>query len=787
MAVPTSFPYFERFGQCSFLDVDEDELDTTGLQTRVVKAAARENLINRHRWASSTFDTNVDAATLLSNIGRLAPSLIKEFVPKDHVENTFPFRLIHEIDYHGEEEGYIALSYCRKQITLNAPRRVVTPVGDLPFGWQKEVEQFPLPTSAALFVAVVKEKNKGEGLWFDQVCLEQEDESEKTGIIGAIDVIYKNARAVVVALDDIAVTSDEEQFLRYYVEQYSYSQLPSGQEPNVGLTPPLMEQFPPLKMFLERIISSDWFDRAWCAHEMKMGQSHVFLVPSIRHYEDEVQTITRFTGDFFTHLLVLGSELTTFPPPVLAKVHFLLSFFRDLSTLNTHTQNALHRPDTPHDLLSPKPQSFTSLVTSTFRLKAGGNPRLPEYLRRLDANRDKTALALNASGLPLALAPPGPFSRPNIEDECLRSLLLIGIAARDPVALCTTGPPLQLHDGSVSWLSRPTALDTAASSRYSPPPRFPTGPANQISIIQAHDGRAEYTQLDLIFLDLPHRTNPSPAFPSHVVRARIMIDLCVQYQIPSGFGSGSGSGSGLWGFAHAPGHARTPALRNIFIQTLACVLSCGAQWVVEVVAGMGMGMGMMQRQEREQRGPTPYEVEMLMNPHLVLQNYVLLAEGRAALTALVGFLSTLVTRGIPWMAGASERTHGPLIVSAPSSSSSSPSPSPSPSSSSYNYPSASALQPSTTTGKAIIFAPFEHSKTLLIAVPEVVKGTQYAELARGWILTSMNPFTGSAKPTVSWTLQSKGVVFGDGGFNGRVAGSGAADVRNHRVYGPLRR
>jgi hypothetical protein len=747
MALSTSFPYFSRFGQCNFLDIDEDELDTSNLQTRTVKSSAREHLINQHRWSASTFDTNINATTLLANISRLAPALTKEFISKDHLETTFPFRLINDIDFHGEEEGYIALSYCRKQFTLNAPRRVVTPVGDLPFGWQKEIEQFPLPTGPALFEAIIREKNKGEGLWFDQVCLEQDDESERAGITGAIDVVYKNARAVVVALDDIAVTPDEEQFLRYYVEQYSYSQTPSGHQPNAGLTPPLMEQFSPLKTLLERVISSEWFDRAWCAHEMKMGRSHVFLVPCLRHYEDEVQTIVRFTGDFFTHLLVLANELTTFTPQVSMKIHSLLAFFQELDTLSAHGRGTLQRPDTPHDQ-SPTIQSFSSLVAETFRMRAGGNPRLPEYMRRLDANRDKTAIALNASGLPLALAPPGPFSRPNIEDECLRSLLLVGIAARDPVALCTTGTPLQLHDGSVSWLCRPTSLDT--NTARPPPPRF-SSQAGQI--VQASDGRAEYAQLDLIFLDLPHRTQPSPSFPSHVARARTIIDLCVQYQIP---------GTGLWNFSHAPTHPRTPALRNIFIQTLACVLSCGSQYLLEVSQSV---------QEPNEPRLEPYSIEMLLNPQLILQNYMLLSEGRAGFSSLVRFLSKLITSGIPWASGALERTHGPLIISAPSSPSSS-----------YDYTGAPL-----SSGKAIIFAPFEHSKTLLIAVPEVVKGNEYSPLARGWILTSMNPFTGSPKPTVSWTLQSKGAVFGDANFNTRLAASGPMDVRNHRVYGPLRR
>ncbi|KNG44857.1 universal stress protein [Stemphylium lycopersici] len=678
------------------------------------------------------------------NLNRLAPSVVKEFIPKDTVENTFPFRLMNDIDFHGDEEGYIALSYCRKQASGNTPRRVVTPIGDLPFGWQKEVEQFPLPTSSALFQAVVRERNIGEGLWFDQVCIEQESEAERVAIIGAIDNVYKNARAVVVALDDMVVTPEEEQFLRYYVEQYNYCEVPLGQQPNLGLNPPFMQQYDLLKTLLHRIISSDWFERAWCAHEMRMGRNHVFLIPCLRHYEDEVQTIVRFTGAFFTHLLALASEVHSFTPALATKVHSLFEFF-ERQAFDKRSPSALATPDNQQYTDSTVTSSM-SMVAETFRLKAGGNPRLPEYLRRLDANRDKTSIALNASGLPLALAPPNPFSRPNLEDECLRSLLLVGIAARDPVALCTTGTPLQLHDGSTSWLCRPTSVDTSTSRL---PRRFPRE-ANQI--IQATDGRAEYAQLDLIFLDLPHRNQPSPSFPNHVVRARMLIDLCVQYRIP---------GPGLWSFSQAPDHPRTPALRNIFIQTLACILECGPQWVLEVMSSV-----------REPNMPRmePYTIEMLLNPHLILQNYILLAEGQAAMVSLVHLLSTLITSGIPWPSGASERTHGPLIISAPNSSSA------------YDYDG-----PPTRGSRAIIFAPFEHSRTLLIAVPEVIKGAEYSALARGWILTSMNPYTGSPKPTVSWTLQSKGAIFGDINFNSRLAGSGERDVRNHRVYGPSRR
>ncbi|EOA91758.1 hypothetical protein ACJQWK_03437 [Exserohilum turcicum] len=744
MDLQASAPWFSRFGHCEFLDINHQDLDTSSLQARLLKSSTRDTLLNRHKWTTIPCQDDIDAPTLLSDLGRLAPSVVKEFVPKDHLESTFAFRLINDLNFIGDEVSYIALSYCRKQTAVTTPRRVLTPVSDLPFGWMKEVEHFPLPTTSALFQAVVRERNPQEGLWFDQVCVEQDDEAEKSAAMGTIDNVYKNARAVVAVLDDIVVTPDEEQFLRYYVEQYSYSQIPLDQQPNTGLQPPLMQQYSLLDTLVQRILSSEYFDRAWCNHEMRMGRSHVFLIPCLRHYEDEVHTVMRFTSAFFTHLLSLASEVSHFPPALSTRLHSLLDFFQQQDAFDKGSLAALRTPDSQHCPASTATCSM-SMMADTFRLKAGGNPRLPEYMRRLDANRDKTSIALNASGLPLALAPPNPYSRPTLEDECLRSLLLVGIAARDPVALCTIGTPLQLHDGSTSWLCRPTSMDVRASRI---PPHFPRDTSH---IVQATDGRAEYAQLDLIFMDLPHRTQPSSSFPIHVARARMLVDLCVQYQIP---------GSGLWGFSQAPSHPRTPALRNIFIQTLACIFQCGPQWVMDTMSSI---------QEPNAPRMEPYTIEMLLNPHLILQNYILLPEGRTAMTSLVHFVTTLIASGIPWPSGASERTHGPLIISAPTSTA-------------FDY-----AGPPTQSSKAIIFAPFEHSKTLLIAVPKVVKGAEYNTLARGWILTSMNPYTGSPKPTVSWTLQSKGAIFGDANFNASLASSADSEVRNHRVYGPSSR
>ncbi|KAF1931389.1 uncharacterized protein M421DRAFT_57131 [Didymella exigua CBS 183.55] len=729
----TPIPYLPRLGHLAFLEL-EDELDISSLQAKLIHSPTREYLLSRPRtWDVATED-EIDADTLLADLGHLAPSVAKDFISKEYTEASFAFRLIKDADLHGEEEGYIAMSYCWKKMNRDAPRKVVE---DLPFAWTREVEQFPLPTSAALFQAVLKEKSAGEGLWFDQVCINQDDDAERAITIAAIDAIYRNARAVVVALDDIVATPEEEQFLRCYIEQYSYSDLTIDQQPNVCQNPPFMHRYPAFISFFERFSNSEWFERAWCAHEMRLGQQHVFLLRCSSQYEDEVRTVLRFTTSFLLHMLVLASELATFTPTQQARIRTLQDVLVGHSNTQTKKHLAVRRPDTPQTPSIEAPAAFVPTIVNTFQMKASGNPRLPEYLRRLDANRDKACITLSAAKFPISLAPANPYQRPNIEDECLRSLLLVGLAARDPVCLCTTGTPLQLHDGSMSWLSRPTSLDT--HSIRSVPRRFPRS-SNPVR--QSSDGRAEYCQLDLIFLDLPHRSNPNPLFPSHIARAHLFINLCMQFHIP---------GPGMWTFWQSPDHPRSASMRNVFIQTLSCIFDCGPQWLLELSSG-----GLFPHTSLE-----PHKIDMLLNPHLIIQNYALLPEGQAALSALLSAIGSILISGIPWASGATERTHGPLVVSAPAPAF-------------YSDPSFG--------GKAVVFAPFAHSKTLLIAVPDVVKSAEYEGLARAWVLTSMNPFTGSPKRDVSWTLQSKGVVFGDGNFNAGLGRSG--ETRYHRVHGP---
>jgi hypothetical protein len=733
-----------RAGHCEFFEVDELDLDTSSLHAHLVSPRAKQALLYPQEPQYPHGGHDEAGATFLTDLQRLAPSVAKNFLSRPSIRDDAAFRLINDAYLEGEAESYIAMSYVWYKVSRDTPKKLVSPVGDLPFGWIQTVEQVPLPTTKGMFQAVLNERRTGEGLWFDQVCINQEDENEKAIAVGSMDSIYKNARLVVAALDDVSVTVEELQYLEQYYHQYVFSDLPLDQHPNRGLNPPVMQQYPWLRSFVERVLGSMWFERAWCAHELRMGRSHVFLVPcEIEDGEESAYTVVRFTGTFFVHMLVLASEVIT-SSATQQQIRSLLRLFS--KPYPDYGQEALAVRD-PYQ--KPRPsllQSLVPTISEIFSMKAGGNPRLPEYMRRLDANRDKTSIVLNVSGIPLVLRPPSPLQRPAIEDECLRQLLLVGLATRDPVTLCTTGAPLRLHDGSISWLCKPTPLDQP-STYSTPPPVFPRTGNNTIT--QGSDGQAEYVQLDLIFLDLPHRTQPNPNFPAIVRRARDFIDICIQCQVQS---------HTLWNLAKIPNHPRAPALRNIFIQTLACMLECGSAWLLDTVSQPSFSQGVV--------GLDPVAIDVLFNPQVILHTYVNIP----FFSALLHILGTFIAHGIPWASTASERTHGPLIICAPS---------PPPQTSAHN------LVP---TGKALIFAPFVHSKTFLVTVPAAIKSPDYAALARGWILTPSNPYTGigtgSPKATVSWVLRGKATVFGERGFNVGLGRSARESMRNHRVYGP---
>src|SRR5438046_7061514 len=108
-----------------------------------------------------------------------------------------------------EELTYIALSY-------HWPRQVV-PITD-----EDNMARFAaLPIPVLLQSAIMNEiSGPQEGLWCDQICINQDDEEEKAISIGLMDVIYQQARFVAIAFADVEISCAEQTFMEEWIPQY---------------------------------------------------------------------------------------------------------------------------------------------------------------------------------------------------------------------------------------------------------------------------------------------------------------------------------------------------------------------------------------------------------------------------------------------------------------------------------------------------------------------------------------------------------------------------------------
>jgi hypothetical protein len=83
------------------------------------------------------------------------------------------------------------------------------------------------------------------------------------------------------------------------------------------------------------------------------------------------------------------------------------------------------------------------------------------------------------------------------ESECIQNILLVGLAARNPMVLCTTGAPIKGSTLSSSWLcGPPNNIFGMTMDMHFPHPQFPRDVQVSVGMDEERNG---YIQLDLIF------------------------------------------------------------------------------------------------------------------------------------------------------------------------------------------------------------------------------------------------------------------------------------------------
>jgi len=218
------------------------------------------------------------------------------FESKAQQMKKFVFRLLSP---HGlslsDKPSYIALSYRWHYRAEEASQldKLKAAVGE-----------FALPIPPLLYGALVKElHSRSGGIWCDKICIDQNNEAEIAVSIGLMDVIYQEARCVAIALADVLISKEEQDWLQKYIPDYlsiARSEPLRWRVPHRGEEPPYLEKNPIFYGIYWKIGESDYFQRAWCSHEMRMGKEHIFLVSCA----DE-ENVFRFDGPFLVNLLLI--------------------------------------------------------------------------------------------------------------------------------------------------------------------------------------------------------------------------------------------------------------------------------------------------------------------------------------------------------------------------------------------------------------------------------------------------------------------------------------------------
>lgn len=503
----------------------------SALPARDIKGSAREKLLD-------TSNTNTaEAHRTLAALKAINEETYALLGVKQNTLDNFSFRLLQSpLSKNVPDDGiesFIALSYTWHSTSWR-PHSSIAPL-------QQDANG---PLTPAIWAALLAQLQEHECFWIDQLCISQSSESEKNAAIGSMDLVYQSARKVVVALEDIALsTTDADLMLKYA----------SIESPSSKLSESEREEF---AVAFVKIISARWFDRAWCLHEFLVGRRHTFLVPIWQVdrpglSKASTTTIMRIDGPFLGHMYSIFIE-------------------QDIKHQNTAQESLLsnrHFTGIEIDKIRRffsrlRAQELREVFGSKKALEDGSFMHIFHEVFSHDAlyNADKVSIILNVMRSGLYLKTP----TLTIEDECLWLITLVAMAAGDTTALTTNGPRSINSDGQTwknrQWIRVPSSGDQARRMGAL------TIPRTTINAKVVRDG----LELDMVFLG----TNLALTSPSqhYLSIARWLIDhraLCEM--------SIYDQEMRLDTEADETTYAK---LRISYIQALACALACGKDWML---------------------------------------------------------------------------------------------------------------------------------------------------------------------------------------------------------------
>ena len=106
---------------------------------------------------------------------------------------------------------------------------------------------------------------KDEGIWIDEICIDQSNDEEKMNDIAIMNYIYECARQPVIVLEDILVPFAKEKVVaKYLVLRKKENPFPGTERWSLAAIS--TEYIHLIRSFFHRVVSSRRFARAWCHH-----------------------------------------------------------------------------------------------------------------------------------------------------------------------------------------------------------------------------------------------------------------------------------------------------------------------------------------------------------------------------------------------------------------------------------------------------------------------------------------------------------------------------------------
>lgn len=405
--------------------------------------------------------------------------------------------------------SFIALSYCWRNSDWEAKEGTGILNG---------------PIAPAFFEALLAERfSAEEGVWIDQLCIDQSNSAEKALAVGSMDLVYRSARLVVVVLEDIVVDHADKQALRALMATHERGEVWDARS-KIDVSKQLVK-------VMWKIFSARWFTRAWCGHELFLSDNHVFFVGT----QSIVPVVVRFTAEFLFDLLLIASNLASVD----------------------HNQELL-------DLYGRFYRFMLSKLKPAWKLHdSGDESQIRSYMRvfaevfeyEASVVSDKLNIVFNVLSCGLFF---DSNAIPIDAQECGYIFYHIALAAGDPTALTVSGQQLS----NARWMRWPLVRDVVepytSGASYRPLDEVPFFSDQEI-------------ELDILFICCSNELRRASS--AYISKAESIIEECLQ-QFPDEHAS-------LIDDIVRESPEIAHRNRRFYVELLACILECGAEWVLE--------------------------------------------------------------------------------------------------------------------------------------------------------------------------------------------------------------